>query len=114
MTFISKIGRGLRFLGEKVASGAQWLGNKVGGTLLSLSPAVSAFNPALGAGMAAAGGVAEGIGAIGGAAMSAMHGGIVDADRIRGGVDAIRSGASGVRAAYNAARGPSSQIERNR
>ncbi len=61
---LNKIGKGLRWLGEKVTGSASWLGNKVGGTLLSMSPALGMVSPNLGAGAAAAGSVFRGVGAL--------------------------------------------------
>jgi len=62
---LNEIGKGLRWLGEKVTGRASWIGSKVGGTLLSMSPALSMVSPNLGADAAAAGSVLRGVGAPG-------------------------------------------------
>ena len=110
----NKFGRGLRYLGEKIASGASYLGHKVGGALTSMAPALSVFNPALGAGVASAGMVAKGVGTLGDAGKALLRGGDVNAHAIRKTMDGIRSDAAGVRAAYNSVRGPGNPLERRR
>jgi hypothetical protein len=112
MLSLSKIGQGLRWFGEKVATGASWLGHKVGGALTSLSPAVAAFNPSVGAGMASAGMVAKGIGAIGDMGKAALSGGQVDTGALRQTVGQIRSDAGKVKQAYQAVRGQGNPLER--
>jgi hypothetical protein len=71
----NKLGHGLRWLGEKTTHVASWLGHKVGGTLTAISPAVSHFNPVLGAGVASAGMIMKGVGVLGDAGKSIMRGG---------------------------------------
>ena len=111
----NKLGKGLRFLGEKASAGASWLGHKVGGALMSLSPAAAYFNPAVGAGMASAGAVMKGVGALGDMGMAALKpGGGVNIQALRQTVDNIRSDAAGVKAAYNVVRGPGNPLERRR
>ncbi len=61
----NKLGQGLRWLGEKTSTAASWLGHKVGGALTAISPAVSHFNPVIGAGVASAGLVLKGVSALG-------------------------------------------------
>ena len=60
----NKLGQGLRWLGEKTSTAASWLGHKVGGALTTISPVVSLFNPVIGSGVASAGLVMKGIGAL--------------------------------------------------
>ncbi len=110
----NKLGKGLRWLGEKVNGGASWLGNKVGGTLLSMSPALSMVSPHVGAGAAAAGSVLRGVGALGNMGRAALRGGDINTQALRQTVGNIRSDVQGVRAAYNAARGPGNPLERPR
>ncbi len=61
-----------------MTGGASWLGSKVGGTLLSMSPALSMVSPNLGAGAAAAGSVLRGIGALGDMSGAALRGGRIN------------------------------------
>ena len=109
---LDKIGQHLRFIGEKVAKGASWIGSKVGGALMKAAPVVAAFNPAMGAGVAAAGGVARGVGALGDMALKGLGGGGVDVGGIRNTMGQIRSDAVAVRDAYRSTRGPGNPLER--
>ncbi len=111
---LNKVGIGLRWLDEKVTEGASWIGSKVGGTLLSVSPALSMVSPHLGAGAAAAGSVLRDVGALGDMGRAALRGGDIITQAIRQTVGNIRSDAQAVRAAYNAARGPGNPLERPR
>ena len=61
----NKLGQGLRVLGEKTCTATSWRGHKVGGTLTTISPVVSLFYPFIGSGVANAGLVTKGIGALG-------------------------------------------------
>jgi len=61
----NKLGHTLRWLGEKGANSASWLGHKVGGSLAAISPVASLFNLVIGAGVASAGMVLKGVGALG-------------------------------------------------
>jgi hypothetical protein len=108
------LGKGLRWLGEKVTGGASWMGSKVGGTLLSMSPALSMVIPNLGAGAASAGAVLWGLGALGDMGGAALRGGGVNTQAIRQTVGNIRSNAQGVKAAFDAVRGPGNPLERPR
>ena len=72
---LNKLGHTLRYLGEKTANAASWMGHKVGGGLTAISPAISYFNPALGSGVASAGMVLKGVGALGDAWKAIMRGG---------------------------------------
>jgi hypothetical protein len=78
----NKLSQSLRWLGEKATAGASFLGNKVGGALMSLSPAVSMVSPNLGAGAASAGAVLKGVGALGDIGGSILRGGGVNAGAI--------------------------------
>ncbi len=109
---LNKLGKELRWLGEKVTGGASWLRSKVGGTLLSMSPALSMVSPDLGAGAAFAGAVLRGVGALGDMGGAALRGGGVNTKAIRQTVGNIRSDAQGVEATYNAVRGPGNPLER--
>ena len=111
---LNKLGQGLRFLGEKMAAGASWVGNKVGGSLLRLSPALSMVSPNIGAGAASAGAVLRGVGALGDMGTAALRGGGINTQAIRQTVGGIASSAAGVKAAYNAVRGPGNPLERSR
>ena len=112
----NKFGEGLRWLGEKTSTAVSWLGHKVGGALTAISPAVAYFNPAIGAGVASAGMVLKGVGALGDAGKAMMRGGDFNHPQaIRRTVDGIRSDAGAVRSAYSAVRGASgSPLERGR
>ena len=111
----NKLGQGLRWLGEKTTSAASWLGHKVGGALTSFSPAVSMYSPSIGAGMASAGMVLKGVGALGDAGKAVMRGGDFNPQAIRRTVDGIRGDAAGVRSAYSAVRGAAGNpLERGR
>lgn len=107
-----KLGQNLRFIGEKLAKGASWIGSKVGGALMKAAPVVAAFNPAMGAGVAAAGGVAKGVGALGDMGLKALGGGGVDGGAIRSTFGQIKSDALAVRDAYRSTRGPGNPLER--
>ena len=111
---LNKLGKGLRWLGEKVTGGASWIGSKVGGTLLSMSPALSMVSPNLEAGAAAAGSVLRGVGALGDMGGAALRGGGLNPQAVRRTVDGIRSDAGAVRSAYSAIRGPGNPLERGR
>ena len=110
----SKVGKGLRWLGEKASSGASFLGNKIGGAMMSLSPAISMFAPQVGAGVASAGAVLKGVGALGDMGQAMLKGGDINTHQVRRTVDNIRSDAAGVKAAYSAVRGPGNPLERRR
>ena len=111
---LNKLGKGLRWLGEKVTGGASWLGSKVGGTLLSMSPALIMVSPNLGAGAASAGAVLRGVGALGDMGGATLRGSGVNTQAIRQSVGNIRSDVQGVKPAYNAVRGPGNPLERPR
>ena len=110
----NKLGQGLRWLGEKATAGASFIGNKVGGALMSLSPAISMVSPNLGAGAASAGAVLKGVGALGDMGGSILRGGGVNTGAIRQTVSGMRSDAAGVKAAYSSLRGPGNPRERRR
>ena len=107
-----KLGHKFRAIGSKVAGAASFIGHKVGRGLLTLALAVTALNPALGAGFAAAGGVAEGIGAIGDVGKRILAGNLGAAELKAGkaGVQAVGQGLRGLRSAYGDIRG--SALER--
>jgi hypothetical protein len=102
----NKLGHGLRWLGENMTTAASWLRRKVGGALTAISPAVSHFNPVHGAGVASAGRVMKGVGALGDAGKAIMRGGEFNPQAVRRTVDGIRNDAGAVRSAYSAIRGP--------
>ena len=108
----NKLGQGLRWLGEKATAGASFIGNKVGGALMSLSPVFSMVSPNLGAGAASAGAVLKGVGALGDMGGSILRGGGVNTGAIR--QTGMRSDAAGVKAAYISLRGPQNPLERRR
>ena len=111
---LDKLGRGIRWFGEKATTGASWLGHKVGGALVHAAPAISMFNPALG-GMAASAGMAlKGVGTIGDMGKSLLRGGDFNPQAVRRTVDGIRSDVGNVRSAYAAVRGPGNPLERGR
>jgi len=114
---LTKIGKRLRYAGEKLAAGASWLGNKVGGALLSASPVLTAINPAIGAAAVSAGGVLKGVGTLGDLGQNALRAGKIDIGMVgqaKSALSGIRSDAQAIRAAYQGIRGPQSQIERPR
>ena len=104
-TMWNKLGHTLRWLGEKGANAASWLGHKVGGGLAAISPVVSLFNPVIGAGFASAGMVLKGVGALGDAGKALLARGDFNPRAIRRTVDGIRSDTAAVRAAYTEVRG---------
>ena len=111
----NKLGYGLRWLGEKTSNAASWLGHKVGGTLTSISPVISLFNPVIGAGVASAGLILKGVGALGHAGKALMARGEFNPREIRRTIDGIRSDAGAVRSAYTAVRGAAGNpLERGR
>ena len=101
-------------MGEKVTGGASWIGSKVGGSLIFMSPALSMVSPNLGAGAASTGAVLRGVGALGDMNGAALRGGGINPQAIRQTVGNIRSDAQGVKAACNAVRGPGNPLERPR
>ncbi len=111
---LNKFGEGLRFLGEKMASGASWFGYKLGGSLLRISLALSMVSPNIEAGAAFAGAVLKGVGAMGDMGTAALRGGGINTQAIRQTVGGIASNAACVKAAYNAVRGPGNSLERSR
>ena len=66
-SMLNKLGHTLPFLFEKTAIVGSWIGHKVGNELIAISPFVPLFNPVNGAGVASAGRVLKGIGALGNA-----------------------------------------------
>ena len=72
----NKLGQGLRWLGEKTSTTASWLGHKVGGAMTAICPAVARFNPTIGDGLASAGMIIKGVGALGNAGKAMMKGGV--------------------------------------
>ena len=94
---LGKFGITIRHIGQKIASGTRWIGNKVGDALLSASPVLAAVNPALGGLAASAGGVAKGVGALAGAAEGALQGKGID-------MNSIRSEAAKIKSAYGETR----------
>ena len=111
---LNKFEKGLRWLEQKLTRGASWMGSKVGGTLVSMSPALSMVSPNLGAGAASAGAVLRGVGALGDVGGVALRGAGVNTQAIRKTVGNFRSDAQGVKAAYNAARGPGNILKHPR
>ena len=95
----NKLGHGLRWLGEKTSNASSWLGHKVGGTLTSISPVISLFNPVIGAGVASTGLVLKGVGALADAGKVVMTRGEFNPKEIRRTIDGIRSDAGSVRRA---------------
>ncbi len=81
---------------------------------MSLSPAISMVSPNLGAGVASAGVVLKGVGALGDMGGSLLRGGSVSTGAIRQTVNNLRSDATGVKAAYSSLRGPGNPLERRR
>ena len=90
------------------------MGSKVGGTLLSMSPALSMVSSNLGEGAASTGAVLRGVGALGDMGGVALRGGGKHTQAIRQTVGNIRSDAQGLKAAYNAVRVPGNPLERPR
>ena len=110
----NKLGQGLRWLGEKTSTAASWLGHKVGGALTAVSPAVSHFSPAIGAGVASAGLVLKGVGALGDAGKAMLTRGEFQPQEIRRTITGIRSDAGAVRSAYTSVRGAANPLEKGR
>ena len=110
----NKLGQGLRWLGEKTSTAASWLGHKVGGALTTISPVVSLFNPVIGSGVASAGLVMKGIGALGNAGKAMLTRGEFHPQEIRRTINGIRTNVGAVRSAYTEVRGPGNPLERGR
>ncbi len=91
-----KLGHGLRWLGEKTATAASWLRHKMGGALTAIIPAVAHFNPVLGAGVASAGMVMKGVGALRDAGKAIMRDRDFNPQAIRRTVDVICNDAGAV------------------
>jgi len=99
-TMWNKLGHTLRWLGEKGANAASWLGHKVGGGLAAISPVVSLFNPVIGAGVASAGMVLKSVGALGDAKKALLARGDFNPQVIRRTIDGTRNDTAAVRTAY--------------
>ena len=110
----NKLGQGLRWLGEKATADASLFGNKVGGALMSLSPAISMISPMLGASATSADAVLKGVGAFADMGGSILRDGGVNPDAIRQTVSGMRSDAVDVKAAYSSMRSPGNPMERRR
>ncbi len=111
---LNKLGHALRYLGEKTANAASWLGHKVGGGFAAISPAVAHFNPTIGAGLAFAGMVLKSVGALGDAAKAVRRGGDFNPQAIWRTVAGIQPDAGAVRSAYNQVRGAGNPLEKGR
>jgi len=90
------------------------MGSKMGGILVSMSPALSMVSTNLGTGATAAGSVLRGVGAFGDMGGVALQGGGINTHAIRQTAGNIRSDVQGVKAAYNAVRGPGNSLEHPR
>ena len=102
---LNKLGHILPYIGEKMANAASWLGHKVGSGLTSTSPVISLFNHVMGAGVASAGMVLKGVGALGDAGKALIPRGNSNPHAIRRTINGIRADAGAVRAANNEVRG---------
>eukprot|EP00873_Tetraselmis_striata_P021330 jgi/Tetstr1/441594/TSEL_029822.t1 len=89
-----------RAFGSKVAGAASYLGHKVGSGLMTLAPAVSMLSPTVGAGFAAAGAAAQGIGVLGDVGKKALSGGGVDFGQAKAAYGQVKGGMQSVKAAY--------------
>ncbi len=110
----NKLGHGLRWLGENTSTTTSWLGHKVSGALTTIMPAVSLLNPAIGAGVASAGLVLKGVGALGDAGKSLLIRGEFNPQEIRRTINGIRNESSAVRSADMDVRGAGNPLERGR
>ncbi len=109
--------RKLRYLGEKIASGASYIGHKAGNFLMGASPVLAAINPELGAAAAGVGGVMKGVGKLGDIGKVALGGSGIraqDVQNVRSTLGNMRSDAQAVKSAYNSVRGPGNPLERRR
>jgi hypothetical protein len=102
MKFLAKLGRAAKFLGQKASNAASYLGNKLGDGLLKAAPFAALVNPSIGAGVAGAGAVAKGVGALGDAGKHFLGGGGLDSTISRGkdAVGQMKGGVSDIRTAY--------------
>eukprot|EP00873_Tetraselmis_striata_P036394 jgi/Tetstr1/456658/TSEL_043359.t1 len=100
MTFIGKLGHTFKAFGSKVAGAASYLGHKVGSGLMTLAPAISVLSPTVGAGFAAAGAAAQGIGVLGDVGKKALSGGGVDFGQAKAALRPSQGGMHSVKAAY--------------
>ena len=110
----NKLKQGLRSLGEKTSTAASWLGHKVGGAMITISPVVSLFNPVIGSGVASAGLVMKNIGALGDAGKAMLTRGEFHPQEIRRTINGIRNDAGAVLSAYATVRGAGNPLERGR
>ena len=76
-----------------------------------MSLALNIISPNLGTGAASAGVVLRGVGALGDFCGAALGGGGINTQTIRETIWNIRSDAQGMKAAYNAVRGPGNPLE---
>ena len=104
-TMWNKLGHTLRWLCEKGANAASWLGHKVGGGLNAISPVVSLFYPVIGAGVVSAGMTLKGVGALGDAGKALLARGDFNPQTIRPTVDGILSNTAAVCVASTEVRG---------
>ena len=113
---LSKFGKRLTYLGEKVTGAVSWLGQKGGNFLLNATPVISAINPALGSVAMRAGGVLSGVGAIARLANNAINRrsvSVSDVNQVRSAASKIKDDGLAIRDAYQSLRGRPSQIEKN-
>ena len=112
MSSLTKFGSRVRTLGQKITGGIRNIGQKISGVALRLAPALTAFNPALGAAAAAVGGIAGGVSRIAGAAEGVLLDGV---HSVASAARNIQAEAAAVRQAYGMGRAAvSSALERRR
>ncbi len=110
----NKIGQGLRWLRDKTSTTASWLRHKVGGALTATSPAVAHFSLSICAGVASAGLVMKGVGALGDAGKAMLTRCDFHPQEIRRTINGVRSDAGAVRSASTTLRGTSNPLEKGR
>ncbi len=82
--------------------------------MTAISPAVSHLNPAIGAGVASAGLVLKGVGALEDAGKAMLTRGEFHPQEIRCTINGIRSDAGAVRSTYTSVRGAGNPLEKGR
>jgi hypothetical protein len=111
MSSLTKFGVRVRSIGQKITGDIRNIGQKISGVALCLVPGLTAFNLALGAVVAAVGGIAGGVSRIAGAAEGVLDGRNSVASATRN----IQAEAAAVKQAYGAGRAAvSSALERRR
>jgi len=108
---MTKFGRRLKSIGQKVSHVVRSIGQKVSSVAMRAAPALTMINPELGAAAVAVGGIAGGVSRAAGAAEDALTGRATVSDAIQ----SVKNQVSAVKTAYGQGKAAvSSALERRR